>query len=239
MIHLHATAMIELEDISIHFSGRPVLQNLSLRVPPGRIFGILGGNGAGKSTMLNIILGFLKADSGCVRVDGIDPGRHAAAARAHIAYIPESVALYPELSGEENLAYFAGIAGCRLSTRQTRALLNRVGLHDADATRRLGEYSKGMRQRVALALALARKASVLLLDEPTTGLDPEAATQLAALLRELSRDGAAVLLTTHDLWHLSLDTDDIGILRCGRLTSQFQAADLSPQHLAEAYLKPL
>ena len=230
--------MIEIESISIHFSGRPVLQNLSLQVPAGRIFGVLGGNGAGKSTMLNIILGFLKPDSGRVRVDGIDPGRNAADARARIAYIPESVALYPELSGEENLAYFAGIAGCRLSAVETRRLLNRVGLRDADAPRRLGQYSKGMRQRVALALALARQARVLLLDEPTTGLDPEAATQLATVLRELSSEGAAILLTTHDLWHLSLDTDEIGILRGGCLAAQFHAADLSPQQLAQAYLEP-
>ena len=159
-------------------------------------------------------------------------------ARARIAYIPESVALYPELSGEENLAYFAGIAGCRLSAVETRRLLNRVGLRDADAPRRLGQYSKGMRQRVALALALARQARVLLLDEPTTGLDPEAATQLATLLRELSSEGAAILLTTHDLWHLSLDTDEIGILRGGCLAAQFHAADLSPQQLAQAYLEP-
>lgn len=229
-------AMIELENVSKTFAGRPVLEKLNLRISAGRIFGVLGGNGAGKTTTLNIILGFLKPDSGQVRVDGLDPQIAAAEVRKRIAYIPESVALYPELSGEENLSYFAGLSGCKLSIQENRHLLDRVGLSKNDTNRRLGQYSKGMRQRVALALALARKARVLLLDEPTTGLDPAAVTQLATLLRELSQEGAAILLTTHDLWHLSLDTDEVGILRNGRLASQFQSAQLSPMQLAEAYL---
>lgn len=228
--------MIELENVSKTFAGRPVLEKLNLRISAGRIVGVLGGNGAGKTTTLNIILGFLKPDSGQVRVDGLDPQIAAAEVRKRIAYIPESVALYPELSGEENLSYFAGLSGCQLSSQENRRLLDRVGLSKNDTCRRLGQYSKGMRQRVALALALARKARVLLLDEPTTGLDPAAVTQLATLLRELSQEGAAILLTTHDLWHLSLDTDEVGILREGRLASQFQAAQLSPMQLAEAYL---
>jgi ABC-2 type transport system ATP-binding protein len=228
--------MIELENVSKTFAGRPVLEKLNLRISAGRIFGVLGGNGAGKTTTLNIILGFLKPDSGQVRVDGLDPQIAAAEVRKRIAYIPESVALYPELSGEENLSYFAGLSGCKLSTQENQHLLDRVGLSKNDTCRRLGQYSKGMRQRVALALGLARKARVLLLDEPTTGLDPAAVTQLATLLRELSQEGAAILLTTHDLWHLSLDTDEVGILRDGRLASQFQGAQLSPMQLAEAYL---
>jgi ABC-2 type transport system ATP-binding protein len=228
--------MIELENVSKTFAGRPVLEKLNMRISAGRIFGVLGGNGAGKTTTLNIILGFLKPDSGQVRVDGLDPQMAAAEVRKRIAYIPESVALYPELSGEENLSYFAGLSGCKLSTQEKQHLLDRVGLSKNDTCRRLGQYSKGMRQRVALALALARKARVLLLDEPTTGLDPAAVTHLATLLRELSQEGAAILLTTHDLWHLSLDTDEVGILRNGRLAFQFQGAQLSPMQLAQAYL---
>jgi ABC-2 type transport system ATP-binding protein len=229
--------MIELENISKTFGTRPVLDNLSLRVPAGRVFGVLGGNGAGKTTTLNLILGFLHPDKGSLRVDGLDPTTHAAEVRRRIAYIPENVSLYPELTGVENLAYFAGLSGCRLHASEAVGLLERVGISRVDGARRLAQYSKGMRQRVALALALARRARVLLLDEPTSGLDPAAVTQLAALLRELSREGAAILLTTHDLWHLSLDTDEVGILRSGRLAAHFQAADLSPRQLAQAYLE--
>jgi ABC-2 type transport system ATP-binding protein len=229
--------MIDLQNISKQYSGRPVLRDLTLHVPEGQIFGMLGNNGAGKSTTLNILLGFLKPDSGQVRVGGFDPIRSASEARRLIAYIPENVALYPELSGAENLEYLTSLGGRRLSRSETSALLQRVGLSGADAPRRVSDYSKGMRQRVALALALARKARILLLDEPTTGLDPAAVSQLAVILRELCSEGASVLLTSHDLWHLSLDTDQVGILRDGCLHAQFRASEMTAQQIADAYLR--
>ena len=198
---------------------------------------MLGNNGAGKSTTLNILLGFLKPDSGQVRVGGFDPISSASEARRLIAYIPENVALYPELSGAENLEYLSSLGGCRLSRSETSALLQRVGLSGADAPRSVSDYSKGMRQRVALALALARKARILLLDEPTSGLDPAAVSQLAVILRELCSEGASVLLTSHDLWHLSLDTDQVGILRDGCLRAQFRASEMTAQQIADAYLR--
>ena len=229
--------MIDLQNISKQYSGRAVLQNLTLHVPEGQIFGMLGNNGAGKSTALNILLGFLKPDSGQVRVGGFDPVSSASEARRLIAYIPENVALYPELSGAENLEYLTSLGGRRLSRPETSALLQRVGLSDADAARSVSDYSKGMRQRVSLALALARKARILLLDEPTSGLDPSAVAQLAVILRELCSEGAAVLLTSHDLWHLSLDTDEVGILRDGCLRAQFRASEMTAQQIADAYLR--
>lgn len=229
--------MIDLQNISKQYSGRAVLQNLTLHVPEGQIFGMLGNNGAGKSTALNILLGFLKPDSGQVRVGGFDPVSSASEARRLIAYIPENVALYPELSGAENLEYLTSLGGRRLSRPETSALLQRVGLSDADAARSVSDYSKGMRQRVSLALALARKARILLLDEPTSGLDPSAVAQLAVILRELCSEGAAVLLTSHDLWHLSLDTDQVGILRDGCLRAQFRASEMTAQQIADAYLR--
>jgi ABC-2 type transport system ATP-binding protein len=229
--------MIDLQNISKQYSGRAVLQNLTLHVPEGQIFGMLGNNGAGKSTTLNILLGFLKPDSGQVRVGGFDPVSSASEARRLIAYIPENVALYPELSGAENLEYLTSLGGRRLSRPETSALLQRVGLSDADAARSVSDYSKGMRQRVSLALALARKARILLLDEPTSGLDPSAVAQLAVILRELCSEGAAVLLTSHDLWHLSLDTDEVGILRDGCLRAQFRASEMTAQQIADAYLR--
>ena len=161
----------------------------------------------------------------------------ASAVQKQIAYIPENVALYPELTGDENLSYFASLTGTRLSVSERKALFEKVNLPLADSNRRLGQYSKGMRQRVALAIAVAKNARVLLLDEPTTGLDPSAMQQLATLLRELSREGAAILLTTHDLWHLSLDTDEVGILRDGDLVDYFQAEELDVASLAQRYLK--
>jgi ABC-2 type transport system ATP-binding protein len=230
--------MIALDQVWKSFGPHPVLRGLSLEVPAGRILGLLGPNGAGKTTTLNLIMGFLPADAGTVSVDGIDPARAPARVRDLVAYLPESVSLYPELTGTENLAYLAALGGRRLAANELYRLLNRTGLAEEAHDRRVGTYSKGMRQRVALAVALAKRARVLLLDEPTTGLDPAAVQELARLLRSLAGEGTAVLLTTHDLWHLSIDCDEVGILREGVLVDRFAAAALSAQQLAERYLAP-
>ncbi len=217
--------MIQLQNISKAFGSRPVLQDLSLQVDRGRILGLLGGNGAGKTTTLNLILGFLQPDSGTITVTG------------ETAYIPENVALYPELSGLENLRAFAALAGRDLSTQEGENLLARVKLPAEAMSRRLASYSKGMRQRVAIAIALARQAQVFLLDEPTTGLDPAAVHDLATLLRQLAQDGAAILLTTHDLWHLSIDSDEVAILSAGRLVDRFEVAGQDAAQLAQRYMQ--
>ena len=217
--------MIQLQNISKAFGSRPVLHDLSLQVDRGRILGLLGGNGAGKTTTLNLILGFLQPDSGTITVTG------------ETAYIPENVALYPELSGLENLRAFAALAGRDLSTQEGENLLARVKLPAEAMSRRLASYSKGMRQRVAIAIALAREAQVFLLDEPTTGLDPAAVQDLATLLRQLAQDGAAILLTTHDLWHLSIDSDEVAILSAGRLVDRFEVAGQDAAQLAQRYLQ--
>lgn len=217
--------MIQLQNVSKAFAARPVLQDLSLKVDRGRILGLLGGNGAGKTTTLNLILGFLQPDSGSIRVTG------------ETAYIPENVALYPELSGLENLRAFAALAGRDLSTQEGENLLARVKLPAEAMSRRLASYSKGMRQRVAIAIALARQAQVFLLDEPTTGLDPAAVQDLATLLRQLAQDGAAILLTTHDLWHLSIDSDEVAILSSGRLVDRFEVAGQDAAQLAQRYMQ--
>ncbi len=228
--------MISLHNVHLQRGQRPILRGLQLDVPPGRIFGLLGPNGAGKTTTLNLILGFLRPDTGTVRVHDQDPAAHTSRTRDLTAYLPENVALYPELSGAENLAYFSALGGRQLTSAQTDSLLDRVGLAPEARARRIHTYSKGMRQRVALALALAKNARVFLLDEPTTGLDPAAVQDLARLLRTLAAAGASILLTTHDLWHLSLDCDEIGILRDGLLTDRFHAASMSPDELAKRYL---
>lgn len=229
--------MIQLDHVSLAFAQRPVLRDLSLDVPAGRVFGLLGSNGAGKTTTLNLILGFLKPDAGVVRVDGLDAAASPEAVRTRVAYIPENVVLYPELSGAENLAYFSTLAGRPLPTAEAGRLLAEVGLATEASRRRLATYSKGMRQRVAIGIALAKQARVFLFDEPTTGLDPAAVKDLAGLVRSLASGGAAVLMTTHDLWHLSLGCDEVGILHEGRLADRFPATDRSVAELAARYIQ--
>jgi Cu-processing system ATP-binding protein len=175
---------------------------------------LAGHNGAGKSTLIKLILGLIRADKGSVRVLGEAAGTPAAAhARRHVGYLPETVALHPSLTGAETLAFYAQLKG--LSTDGNAALLARVGIAEA-ARRRVGDYSKGMRQRLALAQALLGAPQVLLLDEPTTGLDPASRLLFYDIVRELRDAGTAILLSTHALAELEGHADRVLVMRKGR-----------------------
>ncbi len=229
--------MIQMKQAAIRFGATVALDSLDLDVGPRQVYALLGANGAGKSTTLNLLLGFLRADSGTVRVDGIDPGSAPAEARARIAYLPEQVALYPTLSGAENLGYFAALAGHRLASGEVADLLTRAGLPTEAHQRRLGGYSKGMRQKVGIAIALAKRAKVLLLDEPLSGLDPAAANEVTRLLREVADSGVAVLLATHDLFRARQVADRVGILRGGAKRTELDARALTGAQLESLYLQ--
>lgn len=229
--------MIDVQQAAIRFGEASALDGLDLQVGPGEVYALLGANGAGKSTTLNLLLGFLRPDSGTVRVDGVDPAANPARARARIAYLPEQVALYPSLSGAENLAYFAGLSGDRISPAQISELLTRAGLPEEAHRRRLSGYSKGMRQKVGIAIALAKRARVLLLDEPLSGLDPAAANEVTRLLRQVADEGVAVLLATHDLFRARQVADRIGILRRGEKRAELQADSLDGAQLEALYLQ--
>lgn len=230
-------SMIALNGVSKRFGSTHALNQLELGVAAGEVYALLGANGAGKSTTLNLLLGFLRADCGEVRVNRIDPALNPRAARASIAYLPEQVALYPNLSGVENLQYFAALAGRKLGSNDAVDLLRSAGLAMAAHGQRLGEYSKGMRQKVGVAIALAKQAKVVLLDEPLSGLDPSAANEVTKLLRELADGGAAVLLATHDLFRARQVADRIGILKQGEKRAELQAAEINAAQLEALYLQ--
>lgn len=161
-------------------------------------------------------------------------------ARRLIAYIPEQVNLYPTLTGLENLAYFAKLAtGESLSQSELLRLLCRSGLQLEAATRPVGTYSKGMRQKVGIAIALAKQAKALLLDEPTSGLDPSAAKEFADLLTEASQAGVAVLTTTHDLFHAKQTGSRIGIMRQGQLIEECVSSKITYESLQTLYLEQM
>ncbi len=178
------TTLIALDKVTKQYATHTAVDGLSLSVAGGEIYALLGPNGAGKTTTINMLLGFIAPDRGTLQIAGRNVADDPAAARANIAYIPEQVQLYPQLSGIENLDYFSRLAGHRLSAADLSAMLTRVGLSSEAATRRAGSYSKGMRQKVGIAIALAKRARVLLLDEPTSGLDPSASAEFVALLKE-------------------------------------------------------
>jgi ABC-2 type transport system ATP-binding protein len=230
--------MIEIAELTKSFDAVPALQGLSLAVQPGECYCLLGPNGAGKSTTLNVVLGFVEPDAGTARVCGVDVRTDVLRVRRHIAYIPEQVQLYPRLTGFENLRYFHALSGAQhASDESLRSCLTRAGLADVTIHRPVDQYSKGMRQKVGIAVALARATPVMLLDEPTSGLDPEAAWEFGQSTRTLTRQGVAVLMATHDLFRARDVATRVGILVGGRLVQELDPSGLSASELEALYLQ--
>jgi ABC-2 type transport system ATP-binding protein len=229
--------MLNLQRLSKRFGAHWALQDLDLRIGAGEIQCLLGANGAGKTTTLNLVLGFLAPTSGAAYVNGIEVAGNATRIRAQLAFVPEQVSLYPLLTGLENLVYFTRLSGRYDASReQLQRHLDQVGLERNAVDERVEHYSKGMRQKVALAIALAKGARALLLDEPLSGLDPKAANEFCALVRELAQDGAAVLMATHDLFRAKELGGRLGIMRAGRLLANLAATDVSHAQLDQIYL---
>lgn len=216
-------APIRIEDLVVDYGADAVLTGLSLCVPAGSITALLGGNGAGKSTTLATLLGFVRARSGTVRVDGIDPGADPDGARRRIAYLPENVALYEHLSASENAEYLLALSGETPAREALCEAFRAAGLQEAAWSQRLAGFSKGMRQKVAIAVALLRRTPVLLLDEPTSGLDPRATADFNALVSAVRDRGAAVLMVTHDLLSAADVADRICFLDAGRIVEDLEA----------------
>ena len=214
---------LQAEQLRVLRAGKEVLAGVSFAVDRGEVYGLLGGNGAGKSTTLATFLGFLPAASGQVLVNGQAVGADLVAARRAMAYLPEAASLYEHLDARENLRYFLQLAGVRCNAADIDAALGRVALAPEARARRLRGYSKGMRQKVAIALALLRDTDILLLDEPTSGLDPTAIDEFHDLVRGLADAGKAILMVTHDVYGACQVADRIGLLRGGQLVDQFAA----------------
>tara|TARA_B100001175_G_C19424712_1_gene597978 strand:+ start:366 stop:1061 length:696 start_codon:yes stop_codon:yes gene_type:complete len=227
--------MIKLENVCKHFEGKTVLNNLDIEVKSGEIYGLLGANGAGKSTTLNLILGFLEPDNGVINMANIEDGSEVN--RDKIGYIPENVNLYPYLSGIENLDYFSRIAGLKFTNTQLNSFLLECGLNREDFQKSISEYSKGMRQKVGIAIAYAKNAKIYLLDEPASGLDPLSSNELSMLLKKMSEKGATILMASHDIFRVRETCDKIGILKNGFLIKEIFSNDVSSAELESVYLK--
>ncbi|MDF0717475.1 ATP-binding cassette domain-containing protein [Muricauda sp. 334s03] len=228
--------MIITNNLTKQFGDFTAVDNLSLSVKEGEILCLLGANGAGKSTTINMLLGFLKPTSGAATINGLDVVKNELKTKEFITYIPENLMLYPTLTAIENLDYFSGIAGKKLSTETLIGFLREAGLQEDAFQKRISTFSKGMRQKVGIALALAKDTKVLLLDEPTSGLDPKASNEFGELLQKLKNKGVAVLMATHDLFRAKEVATHIGIMKNGKLRQQFVAEDISLPQLEKAYL---
>ncbi|MDF2233174.1 ABC transporter ATP-binding protein [Albimonas sp. CAU 1670] len=213
--------MLAISHLAKAYAGRPALDDVSLSVGAGERVALLGHNGAGKSTLMKLALGLLRPDAGRIEVAGHAPG--SPAAREATAYLPENVAFHPALTGREQIRHFLRLRD--RPAREADGLLEQVGLRAA-AGRRIGTYSKGMRQRVGLAQALIGAPRLMLLDEPTSGLDPVSRREFYALLDGLAAGGTAILLSSHALSELEARTDRIVILARGRKVAAGTLAEL-------------
>ena len=228
--------MIQIQAAGKTFKGVPAIENLSLHIGKGEIFGLLGANGAGKSTTINMLLGLLKPDSGSVSIKNLDTSSQAEEVRRLIGYVPENVNLYSYLSGLENLDYFCRIGGLKYSKNELQEFLLACGLQQDAHKKKVSEYSKGMRQKVGIAIAYAKKAEVYLLDEPASGLDPLASNELSTLLKKLAAQGASILMASHDIFRVREVCHRIGILKQGSLVKELASEDVSAKELESLYL---
>jgi len=229
--------MFEAINLSKSYNGTVALAGLNLKIEPGEVFCLLGANGAGKTTTINLFLNFVSPSSGTAKINNLDVAAHPLETKKYLAYIPEQVMLYRNLSGVENLEYFTSLAGERYSLDQLRAFLNEAGLPRDAAEKRVGAYSKGMRQKVGIAIAIAKKAKALLLDEPTSGLDPKASNEFSELIKKMSCDGAAILVATHDLFRAKESGTRVGIMKHGRLVATLRTEEIGHADLERIYLE--
>jgi ABC-2 type transport system ATP-binding protein len=229
--------MLEAVNLTKRYGNHTALNSLNLRIQPGEIFALLGQNGAGKTTTINLFLGFIEPTEGTASINGISVAENPHEIKKYLAYIPETVMLYPNLTGIENLEYFSSLAGFDYSKKELGDLLTTAGLQSKAFDQRLAGYSKGMRQKVGIAIAVAKKAKVLLLDEPTSGLDPKASNEFSRIIKHLAGTGTAILMATHDIFRAKEVASRIGIMKEGKLQSVIEAGSISANELESLYLK--
>jgi ABC-2 type transport system ATP-binding protein len=228
--------VIETQRLTKRYGQVVAVNGLNLRLNAGEVFGMLGPNGSGKTTTILMLLGLTEPTSGTARVLGEDPARNPLAVKRRVGYLPDSVGFYDELSARENLAYTARLNGLPAKEAEARIdeVLARMGLRDV-GDRLVGAYSRGMRQRLGLADVLLKRPQVAILDEPTVGLDPEAAHEFLGLIRTLKADGLTVLLSSHLLHQVQAVCDRVGLFNAGRMVVEGTVEGLSRQVLGGAY----
>lgn len=230
--------MIEAIDLTKRYEdGVLALDALNLSVKTGEVYCLLGANGAGKTTTINLFLNYIEPTSGQARINNIDVAKDPLGAKRYIAYVSENVMLYGNFTARQNLDFFAKLGGKRhLKKENYYDALREVGLQEKSFNQRVKQFSKGMRQKVGIAIAIIKDAPAILLDEPTSGLDPKAGAEFMETLSNLSTRGKAVLMSTHDIFRAKEIADRIGIMKEGRLVMQRSRQDLEHEDLQALYL---
>ncbi len=231
--------MLETRQLTKRYEdGLLALDALNLKVAAGEIFTLLGANGAGKTTTINLFLNFIRPTDGQVLVNNIDVVQNPLSAKSHLAYLSENVRLYENFTARQNLDFFAKVTGkTDLTKEDYYEILRKVGLQDIFIEKKVKNFSKGMRQKVGLAIMLVKDADNLLLDEPSSGLDPKAAYELVEILKELKQKGKSILLCTHDIFRAREVSDHVGIMKQGRMLLYLDREQLMNDDLEQIYLK--
>lgn len=213
------------------------LDTLNLEVKPGEIFCLLGANGAGKTTTINLFLNFIDPTSGQALINGIDVTKEPLESKKYVSYVSENVMLYGNFTARQNLDFFAKLGGKKgLSKDDYYNLFRSIGLQEDAFERKLKKFSKGMRQKVGLAIAMAKDADNILLDEPTSGLDPKAAAEFTSILKQLREQDKSILMCTHDIFRAKEIADKVGIMKEGRLVMMRTRDQLLGDDLEKVYL---
>ena len=228
--------MLLTEDLTKKYDDILALDGLNIEVTDGEIFSLLGANGAGKTTTLNLILNFINPTSGTATVNEINVVDFPKQAKRHMAYLSESVVLYGNMSARQNLIFFTELSGRRCGDADYVEVMHRVGLPERSFDARLKTFSKGMRQRLGMAIVILKNTPLILLDEPMSGLDPKGIEDFAKLLRELRTEGKTVLMSTHEVFTASEISDRVGIMRDGKLVTVRTADQLAHDDLRALYL---
>ena len=228
--------VIEARDLTKRYGQATAVDGISFTVQRGEIFGLLGPNGAGKTTTILMMLGLTEVTGGTISVLGRDPAREPLEVKRHVGYLPDTVGFYDHMTASDNLRYTAALIGIPAKERGPRiaAALDRVGLGDV-GQKHVGNFSRGMRQRLGLAEILMKDVSIAILDEPTSGLDPQATLELLENIRSLKHDGVAVLISSHLLERVQSVCDRVALFNAGRIALMGSVPELARQVLGGGY----
>jgi ABC-2 type transport system ATP-binding protein len=228
--------VIESRGLTKHYGDFVAVDNLDLTLRRGEVFGLLGPNGAGKTTTILMLLGLTEPTAGTVEVLGFDPARRPLSVKARVGYLPDQVGFYDNLTARENLIYIAKLNGIHRNEAYPRLdqLLEQMGLSQV-AHQRVATFSRGMRQRLGVAEVLLKRPQLIIMDEPTLGLDPEAAREFLELIRSLKADDITIMLSSHLLHQVQAVCDRVGLFYRGQMVLEGTVPELAQQVLGGAY----
>jgi len=222
----------------VYEDGTVGVDGLDLQVAAEEIFVMLGANGAGKTSTIMLILGFTEPTSGCVTINGVDVQKQPLTVKKHVAYVSENVTLYGNFTARQNMEFFTNLTGRKdVSDDEYQEVFKRVGMNENAYHRRVSGFSKGMRQRLGIAIAILKNAELIVLDEPTSGLDPKGGFEFLEIVGSLRSEGKAIFMSSHDIFRAKAIANRVGIMRSGKIVEILDKEQLENADLQQIYLE--